>query len=76
MSRAAPGGRARPGERDWTRVRRARVHPPAEIYPVDPWRMRATSPPPEMLAQMSYLLAASVAASGDMMSTRCCSTGK
>ena len=57
MSPAAPGGRARPGERDWTRVRRARVHPPAEIYPVDPWRMRATSPHREMLAQNETIFA-------------------
>ena len=57
MSPAAPGGRARPGERDWTRVRRARVHPPAEIYPVDPWRMRATAPHLEMLAQNETIFA-------------------
>ncbi len=38
-------------KRDWTRVRRARIQPPAEVYPVDEWRMVETAFSPEMLAQ-------------------------
>ncbi len=44
-------------KRDWTRVRRARIHPPGEVYPVDEWRMVETAFSPEMLAQTETIFA-------------------
>jgi alpha,alpha-trehalose phosphorylase len=46
-----------PVQRDWSRVRRARITPPAGVYPVDPWRMVAKSHLDELLPQNETIFA-------------------
>ncbi len=44
-------------KRDWSRVHRARLRPPDDVYPVDEWRMVETAFSPDLLAQNETIFA-------------------